>query len=196
MNKKAIELSINFIVITVLSLLVLGVGFYIVTNIFTLSTEYKEQLDEQTQENILEALRQSGELISLPINSYTIERGNYEMIGIGLLNSVGDVQIFYITLTCTEALDTDNTVLCAQNNAISCDTEATAYCSQWITLGDEKLTLENRKDKAIGVYIAVPDNAPAGTYGFTFKVCTGNYCGSSGSVQYGPTKKLYITVPK
>ena len=196
MNKKAIELSINFIVITILSLIVLGIGFYLVTHIFTTAEEYKAELDEQTQENILETLRQSGELVSLPINKYTILRGGHTILGIGVLNDIGDLETFYPTLTCNEAIDADQNELCAVNNGVSCDIEATAYCNDWITVDTTGITLENRKSEIVGIVVLVPDNAPEGTYGFTFKVCTGNYCGMSGSTQYGPTKKLYITVPQ
>ncbi len=196
MNKKAVELSINFIVITILSLIVLGIGFYLVTNIFTTAEEYKEKLDEQTQEHILETLRESGELISIPINKYTIQRGGHTIFGIGILNDLGDIGIFYPRLVCTEAIDADQNEMCAVNNGISCDTEATAYCNNWITMDTTGMTLENRKSDVVTLFIIVPDNAPEGTYGFTFKVCTGNYCGSTDSTQYGPTKKLYITVPE
>jgi hypothetical protein len=196
MNKKAVQLSINFIVITILSLLVLGVGFYVVTNIFTTAYEYQDKLNEQTKEATLAALRQSGELVSLPLNKYTIKRGEMDQFAIGLLNNAGSSQTFYPSIECTEALDSDENELCAKTQGISCESEATAYCSQWITLGDEKLTLENRKDEAIGAFVAVPDNAPSGTFGYSFKVCTGNYCGSTGSTQYGPTKKMYIIVPE
>ena len=190
------ELTINFIVITVLSLLVLGVGFYLVTNIFITAEEYKAKLDDQTQEHILETLRQSGELISLPINKYTLEKGTDTILGIGLLNSVGTSQTFYATLTCTEAVDSEQTELCAESSGISCDTELASYCSSWITLPVGSITLENRKSDVVTVFITVPDDAPDGTYGFTFKICTGNYCGMSGSTQYGPTKKLYVIVPE
>lgn len=196
MNKKAIELSINFIVITVLSLIVLGIGFYLVTNIFSTATKYKGELDEQTQESLLATLRKSGDLISMPIIHYSIARGATDVLGAALLNDIGIAETFYITTTCTEAVDSDENDLCAEVQGISCETETAGYCSDWITLDTEKTTLENRKDAAIGMFVMVPDDAPSGTFGYSFKVCTGNFCGDSGSEQYGPTKKLYITVPE
>src|SRR3989338_5683066 len=141
-NKKgAVELSVNMIVITVLSLVVLGIGFYLVTSLFSTATEYKGTLDEQTEQNILTALKKPGELISLTITQYSIERGETDVIGVGLLNSAGSAQTFYISITCTEALAEDETELCNANAGSSCDTETTGYCTTWPTLGDEQLTL-------------------------------------------------------
>ena len=191
-NKSAaIELSVNMIVVTVLSLIVLGIGFYIVTNIFTTATEYKEKLDEQTKENIRTTLMQTGELISLPINKYTIQRGENDVIAVGLLNNVGDKQTFYTSIGCSEALAKDETELCAENDAISCE----GICSDWIIMDTEEIMMENREATAIGLFVAVPDDAPAGMFAFNFKVCTGGPCSVSGT-QYGSTKKVYITVPE
>ena len=197
MNKTAaIELSVNMIVITVLSLIVLGIGFYIVTNIFTTATEYKGKLDEQTQENIRTTLMQSGDLISLPINKYTISRGENDVIAVGLLNSIGEDQTFYTSISCNEALAEDETELCAENDAISCATETTAFCNEWIIMDTEEILLENREATVVGLFVSVPDDAPAGMFAFNFKVCTGNTCESSSATQYGSTKKVYITVPE
>ncbi len=197
MNKKAaVELSVNMIIITVLSLIVLGIGFYIVTNIFTTATEYKEKLDEQTKENVRKMLMQSGELISLPINKYTVQRGKREIIAVGLLNNLGYSNLFYLSIRCNEAVDPDENELCAENQGTSCNTETTAYCSNWIIMDTEKITLENREATVIGLFVTVPDIAPAGTFAFNFKVCTGNSCNISGSTQYSTTKKVYISVPE
>ena len=131
-NKKAaIELSVNMIVVTVLSLIVLGIGFYIVTHIFTTATEYKEKLDEQTKENIRTTLMQTGELISLPINKYIVQRGENEVIAVGLLNNVGDRQTFYTAISCSEALAEDETELCAENMAIPCNTATAVRDQRW-----------------------------------------------------------------
>lgn len=190
MNKSAaIELSVNMIVITVLSLIVMGIGFYLVTNIFTTATEYKGKLDEQTQQSILATLRKSGDLISMPIIHYTIARGETDVFGAALLNDLDATETFSITVTCTEAVDSDENDLCAEVQGISCDTETAGYCSDWITLDTEETTLENREDTAIGMFVIVPDDAPSGTFGYSLKV----YYGSE---QYGPTKKFYITVPE
>lgn len=198
-NKSgAVELSVNMIVITVLSLIVLGIGFYLVTSLFSTATEYKGTLDEQTEQNILTALKKPGELISLPITQYSIERGETDVIGVGLLNNIDTTlsQTFYISVTCTEALAEDETELCNANGGSPCNTEATGYCTTWPTLGDEQRTINNRDAKVVSIFFAVPDDAPSGTFGYNLKICTGKTCGSSGSTQYGPTKKFYVTVPE
>ncbi len=191
MNKKAaIELSVNMIVITVLSLIVMGIGFYLVTQIFTTATDYKESLDEQTKESIINALEKSGEPISLPITRYNIFRGDVDIIGVGLYNALETEETFYISVNCKEALATDKKVLCEENVGNSC----TTICDSWPILDAEIITLEPKKSSAIGIFVKVPDDAASGTYGFTFKVCTENVCGQTRSEQYATTKKFYIVV--
>ena len=175
-KSAAIELSVNMIVITVLSLVVLGIGFYLVTNIFTTANNYKENLDEQTKENIVSSLKESGELISLPITKYPVQRKGTETIGVGIYNNVGASQTFYVKVECTEAIATDQTELCAKNNGVSCDAYATTHCSNWITKGFNKQTIENKDSAVEELFVIVPQDAPSGIFGYIVKVCTGNEC--------------------
>ncbi len=197
MNKKAaVQLSVNFIVMTVLALITLGIGFYIVTEIFTTAEEYKATLDEQTQEQIRATL-EKGEILSLPITAYTIRRGEKEIIPFGVRNNLGEAAYFYISVSCTEAIDSEENELCAVNEGKTC----VDVCDTWIVLSTEVLktekeTLENRESLAIGLFVKVPDDALSGIFGYSVKVCTGNFCDESDSTQYGTTKKLYITVPE
>ncbi|PIN78647.1 hypothetical protein COV16_05655 [Candidatus Woesearchaeota archaeon CG10_big_fil_rev_8_21_14_0_10_34_8] len=189
MNKKAaIQLSVQFIVLTVLALITLGIGFYLVTNIFTTAEEYKVILDKETQENIISTLKKSGEILSLPITSYTIKRGDNEIVAFGVLNNIGTDSTFTISIVCTEAIAPDDTELCAVNKGIPCG-ESAGQCSRWIILDTEEETLQNRESLVAGLFIQVPNNAPSGIFGYSIKVYTGN-------TQYGTTKKLYITVPE
>lgn len=132
----------------------------------------------------------------MPIIHYTIARGATEVLGAALLNDLDATETFYVSVACTEAVDSDENDLCAEVQGISCDTETSGYCNNWITIDEEERTLENRKDVTISMFVMVPDDAPSGTFGYSFKVCTGSFCGESGSEQYGPTKKFYITVPE
>ncbi len=192
MNKKAaVQLSVNFIVLTVLALITLGIGFYIVTEIFTTAEKYKATLDEQTQEQIRTTL-EKGEIVSLPITAYTIRRGETEIIPFGVRNNLGEADYFYMSVTCTEAIDSQENELCAVNEGKLC----TDICNDWIVLDTEKETLENRESLAVGLFVRIPDDAPSGIFGYSIKVCTGNVCDKSDSTQYGTTKKMYITVPE
>ena len=49
MNKKAFELSINFVVTLVLAMVILSFGIYFVKMIYERSTEMKLSLDQQTE---------------------------------------------------------------------------------------------------------------------------------------------------
>ncbi len=123
-------------------------------------------------------------------------RKDVETIGIGIYNNAGASQTFYVKVESTEAIDTDQTEVCAKNNGVSCDTETAGYCSNWITKGFDKETIDNKESAVEELFIIVPEDAPSGIFGYIVKVCIGNECDATGATQYGPSKKFYITVPE
>ena len=70
-HKKGFELSINFIVMVILSLAMLGVGFYFAKNIFIQTYDIGQQLDDQTKSQIESKLRDPASLVAIGINQKT-----------------------------------------------------------------------------------------------------------------------------
>jgi hypothetical protein len=86
LNKKAaIDLSISFIVIIIISLVVFAGSMLIVRKIFFGAEEIKTMLDEQTEEEI-RGLLSSGETIAVPLAYKTIQAGKQDIFWVGIAN--------------------------------------------------------------------------------------------------------------
>ena len=73
-NKTGIELSINFIVVVILSVVILSIGLVLVRTFFAKTTEIKSSLDDQTKSKITEMLS-FGEITAMPFNKKQIFAG-------------------------------------------------------------------------------------------------------------------------
>ena len=85
MNKKAIQLSINFLVIIIISIVMLSSGILIIKKYFKTADEIQLQLDEQTINDIGNLL-DSGNQVAIQLNKKTIPAGESAIFGIGVIN--------------------------------------------------------------------------------------------------------------
>lgn len=102
-NKRAIELSINFIVMLIIGIALFGFGIQFLAKFFSGTQKMKAQLDTQTQARI-ESLLDQGSRVAIPLNSKTIEIGKSDIFGLGILNvlSSKDSDTFYVTAGCED----------------------------------------------------------------------------------------------
>ena len=92
-SKKGIELSINFIVMLIITLAVFGMGLVLANKFFGQAKDIQRDLDTKTEQEILNIL-DTGERVSIPINQKTINRGKSEVFGLGILNVIGEKSSF------------------------------------------------------------------------------------------------------
>lgn len=85
-GKKAIELSVNFLVIIILSLVIFGLGVYFIQLIFSGAEEIHKKIDDQTQERIFNLL-DSGQTVAIPYATATVRRGTEKVFGVGIRNT-------------------------------------------------------------------------------------------------------------
>lgn len=85
MNKKAIELSVNFMVVLIITLVVFGMALYLLKLFFGTAQQMKQNIDTQTEREI-QRLLFTGEMVAIPINQKEIKRGSSEVFGLGILN--------------------------------------------------------------------------------------------------------------
>ncbi len=151
LNKKAIQLSVNFLVVVILSLVMLGMGMFLLTQFFDFGEEIKDQISEKEEEAI-EAALQQGELISIPLYSKTVEKGETELFGYGVYNVEvpSDFKIVDVG-----GID---------ENGESFSTD------DWLVYDDSEFYLEKNEQKKGEIAVTVPDDAVIGTYVFTFEV--------------------------
>lgn len=159
MNKKAIELSVNFIVMFVLAIVLFGVGIKFVTDIFLKAEEYQATIDQQTQSEI-ERIIDPNTPVGMPINSIDLGRGENGIVGIGILNLRGSSGKFTVAVECDAAVDYSGNVICDDSFGSG---QACTDCDAW-AFEPEEMYLDNNEKGVGGIFISVPKDAVSGTY--------------------------------
>ena len=161
MNKKAIELSINFLVIIIISIVMLSSGILIIKKYFGTATEIKEQLDEQTL-NRIEDLVSDGGTVVVPFKRKVVEAGEAELFGLGILNldTTNDEYKVFINLS----------KFITRDQIEEDDPGATG----WL-LYESQHTIAYKETKKIPIRVHVPVGVEPGSYIFNIYVNKGTY---------------------
>lgn len=184
MNKKGIQIAMNFIVIFILSIVIFSSAVYFISTFFRGTQEASLQLNQQTKTQIQNILS-SGKLFAIPINRVDINKGDNTMVGVGLLNIDENRREFYINIEYNSAYD-------KTNNQINFNAD------DWIFWDKGPYLIESDESIIAGLEIAPSNRAPRGTYIFDVCASVGKEIDcqtSSKQDKYtGKLKKLYINV--
>jgi len=175
-SKKALQLSINSLVVIIISLVILSAGIVLLRNFFAGTAEIKAKLDSQTESKIAGLLAE-GEPVAVPVNRKTIQAGEHSTFGLGILNIIQDTPQsgFNVDVVFTNAYDRTNTIITAIDG------------QEWLLYDEEGFTMQSNEQKIIPILIRVSKDAVPGSYIFTVTVTAdGN--------EYGK-HKIYVEVP-
>jgi len=202
LNKRAIELSINFIVLFILAMAMFATGITLTYKIFNKADVMKTHLDEKTSQEIMNMLTQGSAKIIVPVMRKTVEPGGSDVFGIGIRNDEEDPQQFYINVDCDAAYKADKSTICEEGTSTPCSSHP-SNCNSWLSSvemdADNYVKLSrkvNRNERVVEeLFVIVPKSqgAEEGTYVFNLRVCTAKPCTDENI--YGTTKKLYVVVP-
>ncbi len=171
-NKKAaVELSMNFLVVIILSLVILAGGIALLYKfIGGVGIDTLVLIDDQTRIET-EQLLDDGSVVALPYIAKTLKRGEDFVFGLGVLNiREGD------KLTFSVGVEQD---------------EESKQLKEIVPLFDSTpFVLEKNQKYTQGISISVPKDAPSGTYIFDVKVSI-----EEEDDIYGGVKKITVTVP-
>ena len=175
-SKKALELSINSLVVIIISLVILTSGIVLMRTFFKSTAEIKAKIDTQTESKIASLLAE-GEPIAVPIYRKTIEPKKHKTFGLGILNIIQDYPqtTFNIDIRFSGAYDRTNTEITGIN------------AQNWLLYEEEPVTLAANEQKIIPILVAVSADAVPGTYIFTIDVL-------ADATPYG-LHKIYVEVP-
>jgi hypothetical protein len=95
-NKRAIEFSVNVIVIMVISIVILGAGLALFNKLRQGAVEYVEGVDSQTEAQLRAMMLNNNQKVSVYPSDITIERGKSAMVGLGIINTLETPQSFGI----------------------------------------------------------------------------------------------------
>ena len=166
MRKKrgAIQLSTNFIVMLILTIVVFAFGIVMISRIFSFAEDERLRLDQQT-ESMIEGALDRGERVFIPRERRTVPAGDTKVFGMGILNVLGTGQDkFGILVKFHEAYDGDTRICSdpcptAMNNALLSATETTTPNGLIITK-----TIRNNEQEKFLIGVKVPPSEDKGTY--------------------------------
>lgn len=145
MNKKAaVELSMNFLVIVILAVVIVGFSFYIFFTIFGKAEELSELTQERLNERV-EALQCDG-VVCMPSTYKKLPRGKSHLFGVKILNTGDDGEF---------TLDVNHL-----------DEPTLNYAPR----NPYPVFVKRNKEERVGIGVDVPKNASSGVYIFNVEV--------------------------
>lgn len=173
MKKKGFELSINFLVVLIITLVVFIFAIAFAYKFFGKAGEMKASIDQRTKSEIQTLIMSQGMKVAVYPTQISMYAGESESLGVGILNVLGSEKEFAVTLECTK-----------------CISETECFCNdmQWVI--QSPITIQNNKDEIVAGVIGAADDAESGTYVFDINV---EY-GDNGMKNYGGLQKVYVKI--
>ena len=182
-NKGAIDLSVNMIVIIIISIVILVLGITLMYQLIEGSLDIKNTLDARTQSELERLLVDQGKKVALPLSTITLLRSESHVFGLGILNVDATNDQFLITVEVSQVFDQANA-----NTDIKAQALAASDPLTWLLYRTEPITILENGHHTEGIYVSVPENALKGTYVFVVKVL-----GKDNEV-YGNSQRFVVVV--
>ena len=195
------ELSVNFIVVFVISIVILFFGIKFIYDIMNMGEEVKLVLTKQVEDE-LGALAMQGKRISIAFNSEKIYPGKNHVFGLGVLNINATHKYFAIGVYAGPAYDRDNEEIREPK------LQFLPNDGDDPSVGVIKETIALDELKKIPIGVKVPPGTKPGSYIVNVYVCNsdstiGEYAGLCSSEtpdenfydKENPVRKIYVEVP-
>ena len=208
-KKAAIELSVSFIIVLIISIVIFSMGIYLANKFFSHGQGMIFTFDERTMQEI-ENLLDDGSRVVIPFNNKVIHNGESDTFGIGVLNiGNSDKPYFKIRIKWTKAVLDDDTI-CTPGPDYT--TTMKGDCSSvnpgyWLQT-TEGFTYEDFPNQGVDINRKIEVNEKAkflagfnvkgakpGTYIFDVKVTNGEVPEESLYHNYDSIHKIYVNVP-
>ena len=169
MNKKAIQLSVNFLVIVILSLAVFSMGIIFVNKIFFSASKKVAEMDAQTKQELANLLDQ-GDKIAMPFFQKSVIHGKTATFGIGVLNTISSLarEDFEIVVEFDAAYKKDNTEITPVSDP---DGQGTQENNGWLAYDHSTHEIKPNEQGRYTIAISPPKDAETGVYIFNTAVC-------------------------
>ena len=179
LRKGAIELSVNFFVILLISLVIFGFGIKFIYNLSSQATKLRDLTFDDLDKKIGSLVCGSSERVCVGVDRKTIENGNFDIFGIRILNIAADPNF-----------DVDISPASPYIGYRKDDTTVGITSPNLILKYRDALFIKTNEDANLAVGVEVPKNPAviSGTYILNVDI-------KNGGARYGKTIKLYVDVP-
>jgi len=184
MNKKAaIELSANFIIIIIISIVILGAGFVLVKKLIGGAADQLRDVDNQMQDRLQLMMTNNNERIAIYPTSFELARGKSQLVAIGIMND-GETANFKTDGSNVKPFNIDGTPF---TGTTSCPLNK---CISFITNDGTIAFSIPSKDKVFkNALVKVDKSAPNGEY-----VITVNVVNTATATPAYAVSKIYVIV--
>jgi len=179
LKKGAIELSVNFLVIIIISIVIFGFGVYFISKLSATAADLTQMTASELDQKIANLVCEGYDRVCVSTEKKVIQKKKFDVFGIKIFN-VMPTQNFDITVS-TPA-----------------DKLGIKYDKTFIPLTSSKLIVNpstrsinigQNEEKNIGIGVQVPPSAVPGIYILNVEIK------SQSGTQYTPIQKLYVEVP-
>ena len=179
-KKGAIELSINTLVIIIISLVILAGGITLIYNFIGGAGSIKGTLDQRTESELERLLVNQGEKVALPLHVAEVYRGESHVFGIGILNVKGKSEQFKIEAGIKKVVDEIDKDITSSVNKQN--------INKWLLYNTDPITIADGDHHKEPIEVNVPEESVPGQYIFSAVVKTA--LGES----YGNPQLFYVNV--
>lgn len=185
LNKKAIELSMNFIVILIISIVIFGFGVSFISRLSSQATELQEITIGELDERIDNLVCEGSDRVCIGRDRKTIKRAKFDVFGLKIINVLNSQNLdVVISPSVNNPLDVlgykkDKTEIRVSDNAVPLI----------VNPPSRSIFIEKNEEKLLGIGVQVPANAVSGTYILNARIQTAD------GQQYSQVQKLYVDVP-
>lgn len=176
-TRGAIELSINMLVIVIISLVVMGAGITLIYKFLGGSEDIKKALEGKTKSELERLLIGEGKQVAVAFQKAIIERGDSHIFGLGVLN------IHPQSIEFTIVVDSPLFVSAEQPGG---GVPAEELLSEYIIYDPTPFILEKNQHVKKAISVEIPPQYPEGIYIITVRIIQND------GMQYGAAQKLYV----
>ena len=199
LHKKGFELSINFIVVLILSLVIFGFGLRFAYDLAKKATEIQRLSSEELDANIGELLCEGSDRVCVGIDRLELRQGKSGVFGVKIWN-YGDETEFKVSVTqkpsdCGIAKDGVSyiTTNCNRVYLINNGLTSSSFIPPSEPPATRTLNIALRESATIGIGAVVEKDAQQGTYIFNLEVKRFDTAKRIWDV-YSPVQKMYVDV--
>ncbi len=176
MRKKALELSLGFMVAVVLAIALFSLGIKFVYDIAHKTGEIDKLSTDELDKKFAQLSCESSDKVCIGIIRKIIPRGSFDTFGLKIIN-IEETSDFVVEVTPSKAFD-------KQNNEIANNLN--------FKHNNNRLNIEKNEEKSLGIAFEVPKDAVSGTY--TFDISARHKVNEE-FLPYDDTEKIYVEVP-
>ena len=176
MTKKALELSLTFIVVVIISLVLFSLGVKFIYDISDETSKIDKISTDELDKKFAQLSCESSDKVCIGIIRKIIPKGSFDNFGIKIIN-IGETTGFIVEVKSSKAFDKQETEIANNIN---------------FKYNNNEIMIEKNEEKNLGIAFEVPKDAIAGTYIFDIAV---KYKVNDEFLAYDDLEKVYVEVP-